>query len=34
MKPQDIVAAGYDAMAERYAAWQSAVVGDPRGRYV
>ena len=34
MKPQDIVAAGYDAMAERYATWQSAVVGDPRAGYV
>ena len=34
MKPQDIVAAGYDAMAGRYAAWQTTVVGDPRGRYV
>ena len=34
MKPQDIVAAGYDAMAERYATWQSGVVGDPRDRYV
>ena len=34
MKPQNIVAAGYDDIAERYAAWQSAVVGDPRARYV
>ena len=34
MKPQTIVAAGYDAMAERYAAWQSGVVGDPRAEYV
>ncbi len=34
MRPQDIVAAGYDAMAERYATWQSAVAGDPRAGYV
>jgi SAM-dependent methyltransferase len=34
VKPQDIVAAGYDVVAERYATWQSAVVGDPRAGYV
>jgi len=34
VKPQDIVAAGYDAIAERYAEWQTGVVGDPRTRYV
>jgi ubiquinone/menaquinone biosynthesis C-methylase UbiE len=28
------VAAGYDAIAERYASWQTHVVGDPRERYV
>lgn len=33
-RPQEIVAAGYDAISERYAAWQSNVVGDPRDRYV
>jgi SAM-dependent methyltransferase len=33
-RPQDVVAAGYDAIAERYASWQTHVVGDPRGRYV
>ena len=34
MNPQDLVAAGYDAIAERYAEWQTGVVGDPRTRYV
>ena len=34
MRPQDLVAAGYDAIAERYAEWQTGVVGDPRTRYV
>jgi SAM-dependent methyltransferase len=33
-RPQDVVAAGYDAMSERYAAWQAEIVGDPRERYV
>jgi len=33
-RPQDVVAAGYDAMAARYAEWAARVVGDPRGRYV
>jgi SAM-dependent methyltransferase len=33
-RPQDVVAAGYDAIAERFAAWQAGVVGDPRDRYV
>jgi SAM-dependent methyltransferase len=33
-RPQEIVAAGYDAISERYATWQSTVVGDPRDRYV
>jgi SAM-dependent methyltransferase len=34
VKPQEIVAAGYDAMSERYAAWQSEIAGDPRDRWV
>jgi SAM-dependent methyltransferase len=34
VRPQDIVAAGYDAMADRFAAWAAATVGDPRERYV
>lgn len=33
-RPQDVVAAGYDAVAVRYADWQSQVVGDPRHAYV
>ena len=33
MRPQDIVAAGYDAMSQRYAAWQSEITGDPRDRW-
>lgn len=33
-RPQDLVAAGYDLIAERYAAWQAGVRGDPRERYV
>jgi SAM-dependent methyltransferase len=33
-RPQDVVAAGYDAMAERYSSWQTQVVGDPREWYV
>jgi SAM-dependent methyltransferase len=33
-RPQGVVAAGYDAMAERYSSWQAQVVGDPRERYV
>jgi ubiquinone/menaquinone biosynthesis C-methylase UbiE len=32
-RPQDVVAAGYDAMSERYAAWQSEITGDPRDRW-
>jgi ubiquinone/menaquinone biosynthesis C-methylase UbiE len=28
------VQAGYDAMAAHYLAWDSAVVGDPRDRFV
>jgi SAM-dependent methyltransferase len=28
------VAAGYDAIAERYAAWQAEIADDPRPRYV
>jgi SAM-dependent methyltransferase len=28
------VAAGYDSVAERYAAWQAEIAGDPRARYV
>jgi predicted TPR repeat methyltransferase len=34
VRPQDIVAAGYDAISERYAAWQSAIDDDPRAAYV
>jgi cyclopropane fatty-acyl-phospholipid synthase-like methyltransferase len=34
VKPQGIVAAGYDAMSERYAAWQSEIADDPRDGYV
>jgi SAM-dependent methyltransferase len=33
-RPQDLVGAGYDAMAARYAEWAAQVVGDPRERYV
>ena len=33
-RPQDVVAAGYDAIAERYAGWQESIAGDPRERYV
>ena len=33
-RPQDLVAAGYDAMVARYAEWAAQVVGDPRERYV
>jgi SAM-dependent methyltransferase len=33
-RPQDVVAAGYDAIAERYAEWQSEITDDPRGRWV
>jgi cyclopropane fatty-acyl-phospholipid synthase-like methyltransferase len=31
---KDVVAAGYDAIVDRYATWQSQIVGDPRERYV
>lgn len=31
---KDVVAAGYDAIVDRYATWQSKIVGDPRERYV
>lgn len=34
VRPQDVVAAGYDAIADRYAGWQESIAGDPRGRYV
>jgi SAM-dependent methyltransferase len=33
-RPQDVVAAGYDAISERYASWQSQIANDPRDRYV
>lgn len=33
-RPQDVVAAGYDAIAERHAGWQESIAGDPRERYV
>jgi uridine kinase/SAM-dependent methyltransferase len=29
-----VVAAGYDAIADRYAEWQAQIAGDPRARYV
>jgi SAM-dependent methyltransferase len=29
-RPQDLVRDGYDAMSERYAAWQSEIADDPR----
>jgi SAM-dependent methyltransferase len=32
-RPQDLVRDGYDAMSERYAAWQSEIAGDPRERW-
>jgi ubiquinone/menaquinone biosynthesis C-methylase UbiE len=32
-RPQDIVRDGYDAMSDRYAAWQSEISGDPRDRW-
>jgi SAM-dependent methyltransferase len=32
-RPQDIVRDGYDAMSERYAAWQSDIADDPRDRW-
>jgi predicted TPR repeat methyltransferase len=34
VRTQDIVAAGYDAISERYAAWQSAIDDDPRAAYL
>ncbi len=33
-RPQDVVAAGYDAMSERYATWQAEIINDPRERWV
>jgi SAM-dependent methyltransferase len=33
-RPQDVVAAGYDRMAGRYAEWSTRIVGDPRDRYI
>lgn len=33
-RPQDVVAAGYDRIAGRYAEWRSGIVGDPRALYV
>ncbi len=33
-RPQDVVRDGYDAMSDRYAAWQSEIADDPRDRYV
>jgi ubiquinone/menaquinone biosynthesis C-methylase UbiE len=32
-RPQDLVRKGYDAMSDRYAAWQSEISGDPRDRW-
>lgn len=32
--PKQIVASGYDAMADRFAAWQKGVRGDARMRYL
>lgn len=33
-RPQQVVAAGYDRIAARYAEWQTRIVDDPRDRYV
>jgi SAM-dependent methyltransferase len=33
-RPQDLVRDGYDAVSDRYAAWQSEIADDPRDRYV
>lgn len=33
-RPQDVVAAGYDSIAARYADWRKGVVGDPRAEYI
>ncbi|HEX6195178.1 MAG TPA: class I SAM-dependent methyltransferase [Jiangellaceae bacterium] len=30
----EVVAAGYDRIAPRYAEWQTRIIGDPRARYV
>lgn len=32
--PKEIVAAGYDAMAGRFAQWQKTITGSPRRRYL
>lgn len=32
--PKEIVAAGYDAMADRFAEWQRLITGSPRMRYL
>jgi SAM-dependent methyltransferase len=32
--PKQIVASGYDAMADRYADWQSTITGSPRLRFL
>jgi SAM-dependent methyltransferase len=32
-RPQDLVRDGYDAMSDRYAAWQSEIADDPRDRW-
>jgi SAM-dependent methyltransferase len=33
-RPQDIVRDGYDAMSDRYAAWQAQVAGHPREHWI
>jgi SAM-dependent methyltransferase len=33
-RQQDVVAAGYDTICDRYAAWQAQIADDPRDRYV
>jgi ubiquinone/menaquinone biosynthesis C-methylase UbiE len=33
-EPKQIVEAGYDAMAERFAEWQKSITGSPRMRYL
>jgi cyclopropane fatty-acyl-phospholipid synthase-like methyltransferase len=32
-RPQDVVRDGYDAMSDRYAAWQTEIADDPRDRW-
>ena len=34
MKPQELVAAGYDAMADRFGEWRAGITGSPEDEWL